>query len=326
MTTKIQILGMNRISVSLGMTMKKSGDLIERTGFDPDYSLVKTAIQMGAMDRMAGSLTDGGKDADIIIYALPPGQILEVVKIIQADIKPGCVFINLNPIGHDTFAQLSQALPDPNSIIAWVPALNPKYIQEQDSGPDSAHDDLFLNSHVYIAGEINTRPVVLKAGSDLAILSGALPLFIDPDELAGILALSQDFPRLMSVIVTKLITSESGWIEARKIAGYDFEHLSTLLDSLENQGNPGLPLNMNRKHLQRLIVLMIHELQEVHDSLDIVNNPELGLSIKNTLLARQLWKKQRMEMSWLEKRPIDPDAPHSISEMMFGKHRKKSRK
>ncbi|MGA9398570.1 MAG: hypothetical protein WBV22_09970, partial [Anaerolineaceae bacterium] len=59
-------------------------------------------------------------------------------------------------------------------------------------------------------------------------------------------------------------------------------------------------------------------------TLDIENNPELSATIKNAILARQIWHKQRMDMSWLEKRTINPDAPHSMTEMMFGKRRKKS--
>jgi hypothetical protein len=197
-------------------------------------------------------------------------------------------------------------------------------MQDQDFGPESAHEDLFHNSHVYITGEINTRPAVLSAGSDLAILAGALPLFIDSDELAGISALGQDYPRLMAMTITRLLTSEPGWNEARKIAGFDFDSMSTPLTSFENQGNPEIPLYMNRKHLQRLIVLTIQALRELHDSLDVIDNRELGGTIKNTILARQLWKKQRLEMSWLEKRPIDPNAPHSVTELVFGKRRKKS--
>ncbi|MGA9397668.1 MAG: prephenate dehydrogenase/arogenate dehydrogenase family protein, partial [Anaerolineaceae bacterium] len=268
MTTNILILGMNRTGVSLGLTMKKSAELIERTGFDPDYSVVKAAIQMGALDRTIESLTAGIKDADIIIYSLPSAQILEVVKAIRSEIKPGCVFIDITPIGHDTFAQLSQALPDPDAFIAWVPALNPKYMLEQDLGPASAHEDLFLNSHVYIAGEINTRPVVLKAGGDLAILAGALPLYTEPDELAGLLALSQDFPRMIATVITRLTTSEPGWNEARKLGGYDFDSISAPLTSFENQGAPEIPLYANRKNLQRLIMMMIQELQQIHATLD----------------------------------------------------------
>ncbi len=324
MTTNILILGLNRTSVSLGMTMKKSADLLKRTGFDPDSSAVKSAIQMGALDQTSGSLITGVKDADIIIYALPAGQILDVIKAIRSDIKTGCVFVDANPIGHDTFAQLSQALPDPNSFIAWIPTFNPKHSFEQGHGYADAQIDLFLDSHVFIAGDINTRPVALKAGGDLAILAGALPIYTEPDELAGILALSYDFPRLMAVVITKVSTSEPGWNEARKIAGYDFDSLSAPLTSYENQGTPETPLYTNRRNLQRLIEIMIRELQEIHTSLDIENNPELGSAIKNAIVARQVWHKQRMNMSWLEKGPVNPDAPHSLTEMMFGKRRKKS--
>lgn len=324
MTTNVLLLGMNRISMSLGLAMKKSSDLIKRMGFDPDNSILKAALQKGALDQAVESLTAGIKDADIIIYSLSAGQILEVVKSIRTDIKPGCVFIDTNLIGHDTFPQLLQILPDPNAIIAWVPAINPKYMQEVDTGVDSAHEDLFLNSHVYIASDINTRPVALKVGEDLAILGGALPLFIEPDELAGILALSYDFPRLMAAVITKLITSESGWSEARKIAGYDFDNLSAPLTSFEIQSSPENPLYSNRTTLQRLIMIMIQELEQMHSALDLENNKELGASIKNAVISRQVWSKQRMDMSWLEKRPLNPDEPHSISQLFFGKRRKKS--
>lgn len=324
MTTDILFLGLNRTSVSLGLVMKKNADLIRRTGFDPDNSAIKSAIHMGALDQSSKSLMEGVKEADVIIYSLPAGQLLEVIKTIRSDIKPGCVFISINLIGHDTFDQVSQALPDPNAFITWIPALNPNYIAQQEHGADRAQEDLFIGSHVFISGGFNTRPVALKAGNDLAILAGALPIYSDPTELSGILALSHDFPRLMSAVITRLITSEPGWNEARKLAGYDFQSISDALISFENQHYPGVPLYANRKNLQRLIKMAIDELQEMHAALEIENNLELSTAIKNAIVARQIWQKQRKDMSWLEKSSFNSDAPHSITEMIFGKRGKKS--
>jgi prephenate dehydrogenase len=324
MATKILLMGLNRISTSLGLCFKKGSDLVVCSGFDPEIAVSKAALKLGAVDQITESMSDGVKWADVILYALPSGKMLEVIKSIRPDIKSGCFFVDMNPIGHDTFSQVSEVLPDPKAFIAWVPALNPKYLAEGDSGPESAREDLFQHSHVYIAGDFQTHPEALKLGNDLAKLAGSLPLNIEPQELAGILALSHDFPSLVAAVATRLTTSESGWNEARKLAGFEFNQLSGILSALENQIAPEARFFANRHNLQRLLALMIEELQIIHACLDEDQAADFTDAINNAILARQLWQKQRTTMSWFEYGQIKPEAPQSMTERLLGKRRKSS--
>jgi prephenate dehydrogenase len=321
MATNLLILGMNRISSSLGLVMK-NGNNLHRIGFDPDISRTREALGVGALDQIVESLPEGAKIADVILYALPVGKMVGVIDSIRQDLKSGCYLVDLNPIGQDTFSQVAEVLPDPTRFIAWFAALNPKYVVGIESSPGDAQEDLFHNSHVYIAGDINAHPEALKLGSDLAVLAGAKPLNTEPEELAGILALGVDLPLLVSAVTTGLVTSEPGWNEARKLAGFNFDHFSRLLGSAENQSTPESRIHANRKNIRRLISLMIEQLSEISTSLDDDNPKELGLVIHNAALARQIWQKQRATMSWLEQDQVRSEPLPTMSERLFGKRRK----
>ena len=132
MATNLFILGMNRLSTSLGLVMK-NGNNIHRIGFDPDISNTRAALEAGALDQMVEILTEGVKSADVILYALPAGKMVEVIDSIRQDLKPGCYLVDLNPIGQDTFNQVVKVLPDPTRFIAWFAALNPKYCGDVES-------------------------------------------------------------------------------------------------------------------------------------------------------------------------------------------------
>ncbi len=321
MATNLLILGMNRLSTSLGLVLKNGND-IHRVGFDPDLSNTRAALESGAIDQIVETLIDGVKTADLILFALPAGKMVEILESIRQELKPGCYVVDLNPIGQETFALVSEVLPDPTRFIAWVAALNPKYMADAGTSPRNAQEDLFQSSHVYIAGEINAHPEALKLGTELAILAGAKPLNTDPEELAGIIALGIDLPLLISAVTTLLVTNEPGWNEARKLAGYNFEHLSSLLESTDNQATPESRIHVNRKNIQRLINLMIDQLVEIHASLDDENPKELGQVIHNAALARQIWQKQRTAMSWLEQDGVRSEPLPTMSERLLGKRPK----
>jgi prephenate dehydrogenase len=319
MTTNILFLGMNRISTSLGLAMKKNNEKLSRTGYDPELANTQTALQAGAIDHAVENLQAGVKNADVILYGLPAGKMADVIGVISSDMKQGCFLVNINPIGHDTFSQVARLLPDPRAIIAWIPAVNPKYIMDGESGPGSAQEDFFHGGHVYIAGDFQTHPETLKLGNDLAALAGAYPINIEPEELAGILALDHDLPLLISALVTSLVTSEPGWNEARKLAGFDFARLSSLLELPENQALPETQMVANRRNLQRLISKMMERLSDIRDELDDPDSKQIGDVLRNAIMARQIWQKQRETMSWFEQFQGKQEKPGNIIDRLIGK-------
>ncbi len=322
MSTNIFFLGMNRISTSLGLVMKKNSEKLYRTGYDPELANTQIALQAGALDQTVEDPKAGVNNADVIIYTLPAGKLADVIRVIGPEIKPGCFLVDMNLIGHETFNQVARLLPDPKAFIAWIPATNPKYMMDGKSGPASAQEDFFHGGHVYIAGDFETHPEILKLGNDLAELAGAYPINIEPDELAGILALDHDLPLLISALVTGLVTSEPGWNEARKLAGFDFARISSLLELPENQALPETQIIANRNNLQRLIHKLVVRLSDIHDELDDPDSKVLGEVMRNAILARQIWQKQRETMSWFEQFQGKPENPGNMVDRLLGKRKK----
>jgi prephenate dehydrogenase len=320
MTTDILFLGLNRISTSLGLAMKSNENII-RTGYDPEPGNMQTALQAGAIDQAVQDPKSGVNAADVILYALPPGRLVEVIKMISPEIKHGCFIVDMNFIGHETFNQVVKHLPDPKAFIVWIPAINPKYMSDGLSSPENAQVDYFHGGHVYVAGDYETHPEALKLGNDLAKLAGSYPINIEPEELAGIVAITHDLPLLISALVTNLVANEPGWNEARKLAGVDFARLSSLLEIPENQLFPERQMISNRNNLQRLINKAMEQLSDIRDTLEDPDPKVLGEMMHNSIIARQIWQKQRETMSWFEQIQGKLEKPGNIVDRLLGKQK-----
>ena len=90
MATNIFFMGMNRISTSLGLAMKNNSEKLNRTGYDPELANTQFALQAGALDQTFADPKAGVNNADVIIYALPAGKLVEVIGVIGPEIRPGC--------------------------------------------------------------------------------------------------------------------------------------------------------------------------------------------------------------------------------------------
>ena len=106
------------------------------------------------------------------------------------------------------------------------------------------------------------------------------------------------------------------------LPGLIFDHISMLLDSIDNQVTPESRMSVNRKNIQRLLSLMIEQLSEIYTSLDEDSPEELGQVIHNAALARQIWQKQRTTMSWLEQDQVRSEPLPTMGERLLGKRRK----
>ena len=103
---------------------------------------------------------------------------------------------------------------------------------------------------------------------------------------------------------------------------FNFNNISALLESTENQTMPESRIHVNRKNIQRLLSLIIEQLSDIYTLLDEDSPKELGQVFHNAALARQIWQKQRTSMSWLEQNQVRSEPLPTMGERLFGKRPK----
>ena len=65
--TQVTIIGVGLIGGSLGMILRRKGLAASVIGVGRRVENLKTAVELGAIDRFVGDPKDGVKDADLVV-------------------------------------------------------------------------------------------------------------------------------------------------------------------------------------------------------------------------------------------------------------------
>ena len=82
MPEKIAILGIGLIGGSLALGLKERTDAVV-VGYDRSEKDLRYAMAIGAVDDWTTSLPRAVSDADMIVIALPVGQIKQMIEILR---------------------------------------------------------------------------------------------------------------------------------------------------------------------------------------------------------------------------------------------------
>ena len=91
MPEKIAILGIGLIGGSLALGLKERTDAVV-VGYDRSEKDLRYAMAIGAVDDWTTSLPQAVSDADMIVIALPVGQIKQMIETLaKLPLKPSCI-------------------------------------------------------------------------------------------------------------------------------------------------------------------------------------------------------------------------------------------
>lgn len=74
---RVAVLGTGLVGGSIGLALRASGVVVH--GYDATPAVVARAAELGAVDSIAGSVSEAVADADVAIVAVPVGRVAEVV-------------------------------------------------------------------------------------------------------------------------------------------------------------------------------------------------------------------------------------------------------
>ena len=92
----IAILGLGLIGGSLAFRFNSKGYHV--TGYDVDEERCRAALDLGAIDALAGSASEAVVGCDFIFVATPVGVVTDTVEAIMANIKNGAVVSDVGSV------------------------------------------------------------------------------------------------------------------------------------------------------------------------------------------------------------------------------------
>ena len=318
MTLQLTVIGLDRIGISLGLSLEDYKSNVFRCGFDPNNTKIKKADTLVAFDKVFHRLSEAVREADAVIYALPVDQIEDTLKELSENLKPGCTIINTTP-AITYFAEMAKKYLSPDQHpISMIPTLNGIYLHENEADAEIPHADLFKNAEVLIPTDHETKSEAVRLVTDLLAIFGARPCFIDPMEAEGILAKTEILPRMTAYALLLTTMGQPGWQDARKITSITYAKACSAKQGSEDQTHPSaLPLS-NRQNMLFALDGMMASLGTIRNLIEAGDQKALDHLLSDLRENHTEWVDLRTSGDWDAPRQEEPGKSTSLLGRLFG--------
>ena len=298
MPVQVTIVGLGQIGASIGLALAGQKDKITRQGHDRRPEVARQAEKAGAIDKFDYNLPSAVRKADLVILALPAGELRETFEIIAADLKEEAVVLDTAPIKEAVSQWAKELLPPNRHYIGITPAINPVYLLSHENGVEAAHADLFQGGLMAVVVPPGTSSEAVKLAVDLIGLLGASPLFADPVEIDSLLSATHLLPQLLGAAILNATIDQPGWREGRKLAGKPYAQVSAPFVEGEDPRALGSATVLAQESLVRSIDRIIAVLQSYRNDIKEKDNETLSTRLEQARLGRETWWKQRQAGDW----------------------------
>lgn len=201
---RVTIIGTGLIGGSIGLALRKSK--LERVGFDRP-AVLREALKRKAIDKGAKDLAEAVSDVDLVILAMPVGDILEVLYEISRMVSPATVVTDTGST-KKKICERARAYELKNFVGGHPLAGKEK------NGIKNAETDLFSGRNWFLCS--NGSSGVLNRMKKFVRSLGAIPVLVDPEKHDRILAATSHLPQLVSTLLAASVVELLGK-EANKI-------------------------------------------------------------------------------------------------------------
>lgn len=314
MAFEVFLIGLDRVSASIGIALQNAQGEVTRTGYDPDKQLAQRAQKASAVDQLVSHPRKAIKSADLIIFALPPGEVDVYLENLGASIKQGAVVMETAPMKSAFFESAKSALPEGIDVIGITPIIGSDELLASDPYLSEPRPDLFEDGTLAIVAEPQTSESALAIAVNLSTLLGAEPFFIGLDEHDAAMVASEDLPPLLSAVLMRTATEAPSWHELQRLAGATFA-LATELSSKQNPRQFRKRFEPNRDKILAKLDQVSAEIEELRKLVAEASGEELQRYLEEAEQSRHDWLQARKRANWAA---VEADTKSMGSMSFFG--------
>jgi prephenate dehydrogenase len=203
---KLAVYGVGLIGGSFALALKKAQAVGTVVGQGRSRANLGLALEAGVIDSVARDDRDAVTDADLVLLAMPVGQMAPVMRRIAPWIGPGTVVTDAGSTKRDVVALAREHLHA--SLARFVPA-HPIAGAER-SGAGAARADLFRDRHLIltpIAGNDEQAVALVRSAWEIA---GMRVSSMDSHEHDEVLAAVSHLPHVLSYALVHELAGRSG--------------------------------------------------------------------------------------------------------------------
>ena len=185
------MLGVGLIGGSIGLAARRRAGA-HVCGYDADDGVRRRALELGAVDRVAGDLAEAVRDADVVFVATPVGALVQTVRLALASAPQDAVVTDVG----STKRVLAEVGAD-ERLIGGHPLAG-----AETAGVEHAREDLFDGAVWYLTPATgSTAGVLYERLHRLLTAIGARPTAIGADAHDRLLAVVSHLPHLLANVL-----------------------------------------------------------------------------------------------------------------------------
>jgi prephenate dehydrogenase len=310
----ITIIGTGLIGTSMGMAIQRArGQEISVLGHDKDFAQARLAQRMGGVHKAERNLRVAASQADMLIIAIPAGEVRETLALIANDLKPGCVVHDTTSVKAPVIAWADEYLSDEVSFVGGDPVLF-----GDEAGIDAARADLLEGALYAVTPSSKATSESVKLVTDLVAMVGATPHFIDPHEHDGLIGGTEHLADALAVVLLHTLSTSGGWRDMRRMGGATFDRV-TCFSQAETSEYVARAL-LNKDNLLRWIDAFQHQMDDFRRLVASENAPALDEYYGQQMEERLAWLQDRAAGEWgdLPDKVELPSSGEYLSQMLFG--------
>jgi prephenate dehydrogenase len=282
MSKRIAIVGLGLIGGSIGLALKRGGsDEVELVGYARRPETADRALQLGAVDRVEGSLASAVDRAALVILATPTMAVKEILSQIGSRLPTGCVVTDVASTKVEVMEWAEESLPQSVSFVGGHPMAGKEL-----SGIDVADADLFRGCTYCIVPGHGAPETAVQTIVDLVQRVGARHVFMNASEHDRFVAGISHLPLILASALVMTTTKSPHWSKMSEVASTGYQG-ATRLASQHPRMNRDICLT-NGENIVSWIDEFTRELQRFRS---LIAEGDLGLeqAFDRARQARNAW-------------------------------------
>jgi prephenate dehydrogenase len=197
--TRVAIVGTGLIGASLGLALRRRGEVDEVVGADRDAAALAVALANGALSGTASSPAEAVSEADVAILAVPVSAVPAVAAEVGPALRPGAILTDVASVKSRIVDALQASVPPGVHVIGGHPMAG-----SHEAGAAHASADLFLGATYLLTPTTHTDPLAYRRLHTLVAGLGARVLAVDPSHHDALVAVTSHLPQLAATTLMNL--------------------------------------------------------------------------------------------------------------------------
>jgi prephenate dehydrogenase len=213
--TQAAIIGVGLIGGSLGMILRRKGLASTVVGVGRRIENLKSAVELGAIDRYVVDPKEAVKDADLVVLATPVDTYDRHLKEWACCLKPGAIVTDVGSVKGELVEQTERAMPVNVHFVGAHPIAG-----KEKTGVAAGSEHLFAGARCILTPTKQTNRQALEQVRMLWQEAGSIVMTMEPHLHDKILGAVSHLPHVAAFALVNALIDIRAQVPTLDLAGH----------------------------------------------------------------------------------------------------------